>query len=252
MALASSVFSAVFLSPLLFVLLIGVAVWLIARARRRAAMVVLSVTAAVVLLLSTGFVRSLLLAPLERHYPPFPQDAPHVDAVVVLGGGIRKEAPDEGGNAALNDETRGRVLAAFLLSRRLDVPLIVSGGVTSGQSQAEADVAARLLGQLGMPAAQVILESRSTTTWENAREVALILASRHATRIALVTSAFHMPRAMLAFSRNGVSCVPVPVDHRAGRLRLDGGAIVPGFGQLGDNLTALREYVGLVLYWMRR
>ncbi len=253
MVALSAVITTLLLSPLVFVLALAAAVVLAALSKRRASIWLLSVTLAVLLAFSTGGVRTLLMRPLEYRYPPFPIDPPTVGAVVVLGGGVIDRAPDEGGSAALSDDAMKRVVYGLRLYRSLGVPVVVSGGRawdTGGES--EADVAATLLARLGVPEGIVIKEGRSRTTWENAREVARILARRGITRVALVTSAYHMPRAMLAFSRAGVSCVAAPTGFSAGTGRPGLLGSLPSFGSLGLSFTALREYAGIIQYRLRR
>ena len=95
-------------------------------------------------------------------------------------------------------------------------------------------------------------EDKSRTTWENAREVAGVLAARKIARVALVTSAYHMPRAMLAFSRAGISCVPAPTDYRVSRGKISLAAALPSFASLSASFASLREYLGLIQYRVRR
>jgi uncharacterized SAM-binding protein YcdF (DUF218 family) len=251
MVVLSAVVTTLFLSPVLFVLLSAAGILLLALHKRRAAIWVLSATSVVLLALSTGSARDLLMRPLERRYAPFPVDPPPVGAIVVLGGGVMDGAPDEGGAAALSQEALKRVVYGLRLYRGLGVPIVVSGGRVWGRGgETEADAAAILLARLGVPEGVAIREGESRTTWENAREVAKILAAMKIARVALVTSAYHMPRAMLAFSRAGISCVAAPTDYRTGTGRLV--AALPTFGALGASFTSLREYLGILQYRARR
>ncbi len=255
------VMTALLLSPLLLALLLAAGIWLGAAGRKKLSLWVLTATTVLLLAFSTEVASSLLLRPLESRYPPWPANAPRVDAVVVLGSGIREAAPDEGGRAALDQTALTRLVAGFSLSRSLGVPIIVSGGRTwrEGGSETEADVAARVLGRLGMPAGMVMREGKSTTTWENAREVARLIAGNNSTgyrgsirRVALVTSAWHMPRAMLAFQRAGVECIPAPTGYLTEGRSLRVRDFLPGFPSLQDSALALREYLGLLSYAARR
>jgi uncharacterized SAM-binding protein YcdF (DUF218 family) len=175
-------------------------------------------------------------------------------AVVVLGGGAVDGVPDESGAAGLSPTSLKRVVRGYVLSRQTGAPLILSGGRTWGTERAEpeAEVGARTLASMGMPGAGVIKEGSSRTTWENARAVAKIVAERGATRVVLVTSAWHMPRAMLAFRKAGVECVPAATDYTFGDRPLDARDFLPSFETAGSCFRALREYVGIVQYAMRR
>jgi uncharacterized SAM-binding protein YcdF (DUF218 family) len=193
------------------------------------------------------------MSPLENRYPPFPVNPPQLGAVVVLGGGIREDAPDEGGGATLSTEALGRVLYGLRLFRKIGAPIVVSGGRAGNiGGKTEADVAATLLAQLGVPEGSVIREGKSLTTWENAREVAEVLAARKITRVALVTSAYHMPRAMLAFTRAGVVCVAAPTNYLTYGGKMSVADLLPSFAALSTSFSALREYAGIVQYHARR
>jgi uncharacterized SAM-binding protein YcdF (DUF218 family) len=246
------VLAALLISPLLLVLLFAAGIWLGAAGRRKASLWLLIAATVLLLVFSTGAGSRLLLEPLEGRHPPWPGDAPRVDAVVVLGAGVREGAPDEGGRAALDEVALVRLVAAFTLSRALDVPLIVSGGITWHQGETEADVSARMLDRLGLPASMVIREGKSTTTWENAREVARVVAARKIGRVALVTSAWHMPRAMLSFRRSGIDCIPAPTGYLTDDRRLRIRDLIPSFQALHDSALAMREYLGILAYALRR
>ncbi len=248
------VFTDLLLSPLPFVLALVAAAVLGSAGRRRAALWTAGATAAVLLVFSTGVVSMALLRPLERRYPAFPDGAPAVDAVVVLGSGVVEGSPAEGGGPALDSTGLARVVAGYMLAERLHVPIVVSGGRTwrDGGTETEAEVAARLLGGLGMPAAMIRTEGKSTTTWENARGVAGLLAGTGMRRVALVTSAWHMPRAMLAFQRAGLACVAAPTASLAAGRGVRVRDVMPGFGSLRDSAIALREYLGILSYSLRR
>jgi uncharacterized SAM-binding protein YcdF (DUF218 family) len=252
MVVLAAVFTTLILSPLVFVILGAVVVLLLGIDRRRAAMALLSTGLLVMLVLSTGPVANLLLRPLESRYPPIAVDPPPVGAIVVLGAGVVDGAPDEGGSAALSDEATRRVIYGLRLYRGLGVPIVVSGGRVWGKGETEADVSAALLARLGVPEGIVVKEGGSRTTWENARRVAQILSQRGITRVALVTSAYHMPRAMLAFSRAGVTCVAAPTDYRVSKGRASLAEALPSFSALGQSFTSLREYLGIAQYRVRR
>ncbi|HEY9595711.1 MAG TPA: YdcF family protein, partial [Spirochaetia bacterium] len=215
MIVISGIFTALFLTPVLFIALI-VAAALVGRSRRRAvATWLLAVAAGMLFVASLPVVKDVLLRPLERAYPAIARDVTGIGAVVVLGSGVENGSPDEGGDPSLTQTAFKRVVYGSLVARSLDVPVVVSGGTTwqNRGTKSEAAVAQTLLVRLGMPAERVVMEERSRTTWENARNTASILRERGVGRVALVTSAIHMPRAMLAFTRAGVLCVAAPTDY---------------------------------------
>jgi uncharacterized SAM-binding protein YcdF (DUF218 family) len=249
----SGLFTLLFLSPVIVIALM-LAAALVGRTRRRGvATWLLGIGAVLLFVFSTPVMTNLLLRPLELRYPPFAADGGGVGAVVVLGSGVRNGAPDEGGDPSLSRTAYTRVVSGFLLSRRLGVPIVVSGGTTwrNQGTKTEAEVARNLLVRLGAARENIYTEGSSRTTWENARNVAVVLKDRGVSRVALVTSAAHMPRAMLAFGRAGVACVAAPTDYLSVGARISAPDFLPSFGTLQDSFSALQEYFGLVLYAVR-
>ena len=251
----------VFLSPLLLGFLLAGGIVLLVFRKRTPALWLIGATTLLFLALSLPVVRDIALRPLERKWPPFPVNPPAVDAIVVLGGGVRQGAADgerrreqpEAVAASLTEESLARVVYGAVLYRRLGVPVIVSGGTTwrEPSARSEAEVAAATLLSLGVPESKVIQEGRSRTTWENAEEVAKILDRQGLSRIVLVTSAVHMPRALLAFTRAGIACVPGPANYMSQTISPAAVDFIPSFRALQETFFAFQEYCGMVLYTFR-
>lgn len=191
----------------------------------------------------------LLLLPLEQRFPPSaPEPAPR--GIVVLGGVIEPEAagrPESGVNEAAE-----RLTAVAGLARRYpDARILFSGGddalLTPGPS--EAQLAGALLQSFGIPASRLMLEDHSRTTAENAAFSLQMAMPRPGERWLLVTSAWHMPRAVGAFRKAGFAVDPYPVDYRTP----DTGAFIP-FAAVSIGLrrtdTAVHEWLGLLGYWI--
>ena len=103
-----------------------------------------------------------------------------------------------------------------------------------------------LLVAWGVPADRILVEERSRNTRENAIEAARIVADQQLTTLLLVTSAWHMPRALGCFRAVGLSPDVLPVDHRASGVL--GYAFVPRADALNASTAALRELTGRVVY----
>lgn len=134
------------------------------------------------------------------------------NAIVVLGAGTA--VVEEGRPLLPSYFVNGRVLRAAQLYTACkeagkDCHVIVSGGDAQNHGEAEATVYGRALRALGIPAADLSLEARSMTTWQNAQFSRPILAAYAPQRIVLVTSAVHLPRSLLYFGHFGI--VPQPV-----------------------------------------
>ena len=139
--------------------------------------------------------------------------ADRVQAIVVLGGGVLPVAP-EYGQAQPSAETAARLRYAVWLARQTRLPLAFSGGMgwdaSNLQEASEAAVAQRIAQQENGVTLRWV-EGQSRDTAGNARLMAPLLAASGVQRIALVTHAFHMPRAMAEFARSGLLVTPAPM-----------------------------------------
>lgn len=139
--------------------------------------------------------------------------------------------------------------ACRLASERCTV--LVSGGDTPASDRPLAVAYAAALEQLGVPQSDLVLESRSRTTWQNAAFSQPILARLGAQRIWLVSSALHLRRAMFAFRAFGIAATPVRADYTRTVW-----TYLPSAKNLAVTDAALHEYAGMVLYhwlaWQRR
>ena len=120
--------------------------------------------------------------------------------------------------------------------------VLISGGDVDQTGASEAAVYAAVLRQLDVPAADLVLEEQSRSTWENARNVAALL-QRSSSNVVLVTSAGHMRRASLYFRHFGIDATPVASDVVDVRLTL-----FPNSANLLYADLALHEYIGLARY----
>ena len=241
------------ISPLLFAAAFLAAGILFATRRRAAGWSVLGASLFLFLALAVEPGRDLLVRTLEDRWPALDlARLPPFDAVVVLGAGSVDAAPDEAGGTALSREAARRVAWGAALARLAGVPVILSGGRTweRGGGDSESTAARRLLERLGVPSKDIIEEPGSTDTWENARLTAPLVPRGGSGTLALVTSAYHLPRAALAFEAAGIRFVPAPTDYRARRRPYDLISFMPSFRCMEESFQAIREYAGLL--WYRR
>ncbi|HWP69098.1 MAG TPA: YdcF family protein [Rectinemataceae bacterium] len=214
--------------------------------KRKAALGVSTLALILFYLLSMNAFSNLLIAPLENRYPPISK-AEDSRAIVVLGGGYNDRSPEYNSGPALTPAAEKRVVYGLELSKRFDLPLIFSGGKgynvkTEGT---EADAADRLWRTLGVAGNRITLEKESLDTKTNASGVSAIIKGE---RVILVTSAFHMPRAMFSFEKAGIHAIPAPTDYRAKRSALTWTDYLPDISALENSNFALHEYVGLAYY----
>jgi uncharacterized SAM-binding protein YcdF (DUF218 family) len=208
---------------------------------------------AAILLLGFSPLGSALIYPLEQRFAglPEPSAADHIAGIIMLGGFEDAWVSAGRPGLALN-EAGERLTGTLLLARRLpDAKVIFTGGngsLTTSET-AENSIEAYLLA-IGISRERMVLEHQSRTTWENATFLRDILKPVAGQRFALVTSAFHMPRAVGAFRRAGFDVVPYPVDYRT-RGFID---LIYPFSAMPEGLQrvdfAAKEWVGLVGYWL--
>jgi uncharacterized SAM-binding protein YcdF (DUF218 family) len=195
---------------------------------------------------------NMLIIPLEQRFPPWDDTRGPPDGIVVLGGAITPDVSAARGEVALN-EAAERVTAAVALARRYPAARIIYSGGSAALIFPEGNEAAsavRLFESLGIPQARIIAEEQSRNTVENAVFSMLLAMPQPGERWLLVTSGYHMPRAMGVFRRAGFPVEAYPVDWRT---RGPQDALRP-FSTLGRGLeradTAMREWVGLLVYWL--
>jgi uncharacterized SAM-binding protein YcdF (DUF218 family) len=193
-----------------------------------------------------------LIIPLEDRFPRWDATRGAPDGIVVLGGAISPDVSAARDEVALNEAAERLIVVAELARRYPDARIVFSGG--SGaliyDEGAEAPLALRLLESLGIPRARITLEDRSRNTVENAVLSKAIAQPKPGERWLLLTSAHHLPRAVGVFRKAGFPVEAYPVDWRT---RGTDDALRP-FASVGDGLrrsdTAVREWVGLAVYWL--
>jgi uncharacterized SAM-binding protein YcdF (DUF218 family) len=188
-----------------------------------------------------------LLKPLEERYPRARLPA-HIDGILVLGGGLGAKT------LALRDVDSPepaiiRLIAAAELARRYpEATLVFSGGNGDAANAFKTDTYAAhaIFAQLGLPADRALYEDRAHNTFENFMFSNRLVRPRRGQTWVLVTSAYHMPRAMAVARKAGWPMLPWPSDYRT----------VPGFSLVhlapAANLEALdeaiHEWIGLLVY----
>jgi uncharacterized SAM-binding protein YcdF (DUF218 family) len=155
---------------------------------------------------------------------------------------------------SINGAADRAVLAARLFRAGRVRSILISGGNLPWQRarEPEGDQVARLLQEWGVPRQSIIVENQSRTTFENAARSKPLWDAHGFSSGLLVTSAFHMPRALAVFRRAGYWVIPAPADFRGGPP-FEGGvlAFLPDAAALETSTIALREWFGLTVYHLR-
>lgn len=231
---------------LLFLLAVGV-VLLFTRFRRTARVVTVLAGLGI---LAGGFlpVANWLMWPLEQRFPVL-RDEGRVDGIILLGGFLDTTTGAALGTVEFNEAADRFVAFAALAHRHPDARLIVSGGTNTliVDDVAEAPEAVRAAGSLAIDARRVELESDSRDTYENAVFSRRVANPAPGERWLLVTSAYHMPRAVGCFRKAGFNVIAAPVDYR-----VTASALTRTFSEASGGLArldeAVREWIGLVVY----
>lgn len=198
--------------------------------------------------LCTNLVAERTMGYLESRYDP--PSNPEGDVIVMLGGGAMSDAPDVDGIGSLCASPANRLLTAVRLQKNLGIPILLSGGQVYSDTGAEARIAGRVLESLGVSPEDVIMETESINTTQNAEFTEEILRTRGFEHPILVTSAFHMRRAVLAFEQQGVEVTPYPSDYLVPRKPIfHYTKLRPTSEALLFNVTVLQESLRTFVTW---
>jgi uncharacterized SAM-binding protein YcdF (DUF218 family) len=255
------IFLSKFLPPFVYPLglaciLIVAAIFLWRRAGWQRAILIMALL--LLLLSSNRWVALGLARSLEWRYLP-PADIPDAQVVVLLGGGTRpKEFPRQ--LTEVGDAGDRVLYAAWLYKQGKADAILSSGGLmdwSAAQSTPAQDMA-DLLELMGVPRQDIWLQPESHNTYEDALYSAQLLKEKGIRRALLVTSAFHMPRAVRLFEAQGIEVVPLPADFSVTEpdavpfwerdLRSQVLGLLPSADYLVLTTRMLKEYIGILVY----
>ena len=257
MSLFLEKFLPLFVYPLGFALILLILV-LILRERSKAQTFTIVLAVMILWLCSTRYVALTLVKSLEWRYLPLPE-MPAADVIVVLGGGT--ESPQYPRPTVEVNAAGDRVIyAAELYKQGKGSFILVSGGnipALDARTTTPAEDMALLLDMLGVPPDAVWLQPSSANTAEDALYSSILLKERGISRVILVTSAIHMPRAVGLFTANGIDVTPAPVDYTVTQEvwnNLWGGSwqemlisAMPNASSLAQTTNAMKEYIGMLV-----
>ncbi len=231
-------------------LLVGLIFLLFTRKQKLAKGLMTFATLFLVAMSFTG-VTDYLVRPLEDKYPPLVVDdvtdpalqkeLSAVKWIVVLGGGHTTD-PRRPTITQLSTSSLARLATAVRLYKELPGRRLLLTGGKIYESSSEADAMAKVAVTLGVKSQDISLDERSKDTEE---EAVAIQGMVKTDRFILVTSAFHMPRAMLLFQHRGMDPIPAPTDYLSSN-HFDLGSFFPGTSALNDAGIATHEYLGIL------
>ena len=171
------------------------------------------------------------------------EELQRAEAIVVLGCGVYYGAPEYGGDT-VSRYSLERLRYAAKLARESKLPVLVTGGRVYG-GRPEGELMKRALeSEFAVPVRWV--ESQSRDTAENAMLSAVTLKQEGIARSALVTHAWHMPRAVVEFTKQGLLVSPAPTGFAAQGATLFE-SLLPSAGAFERSANAIREWVGIAV-----
>lgn len=243
-----------FMSPASISLGISLIGWvlLVFTKRQRAGKVFVAIGLFLMMLFSYSIIPNALLRALEGKYDPYYIQLPNnssesegrqpVKFIVVLGGGHISD-PKLPITSQIGEESLVRLIEGIRIYRKYSgVKLILSGG-KGFDSIATAHVMAHVAQELGVKENDIILESQSKDTKDEALFIKPLVGNDH---FILVTSASHMPRSIALFKKQGMNPIPAPTGHIVKRKQgLSPSLFFPGAGNLRKAEAGFHEYLGI-------
>lgn len=213
----------------------------LARYRRNFGRVLVGVSLTGLVILSTPWMAGFLMSGLQKFPPITPTQLATCQTIVVLGGGVYRDAPEYGGDT-IGFVSLERLRYALYLRKLSGLPILATGGAPEG-GVAEA-VTMRKSAEDEFGSQIQWIEGRSLDTSSSARLSASLLKEHGVQRIALVSHAWHLPRAVANFEAVGLEVVPAPMGFS--RSSVDAMAFLPSAGALASSSRALHEWIGIL------
>lgn len=238
--LLKKIISALILPPTSLILLAFIGLWLI-RKHPKTGRTLATLSLVSLLILSLPVTGNALLQSLETAPPISANQLNEIQAIVILGGGKNNEAPEFDNQDTINRWTLQRLRYGTYLQQQTGKPILVTGGGLFGE-RPEADAMAETL-ERDFHAKDIWTEDQSKDTAENASYSAAILKEHGVQRIAIISQAWHLPRAIKLFEQQGLTVYPAPT----GYTHEDNEPIIrwlPKASALDKSTIALKEYLG--------
>lgn len=203
-------------------------------------------------LLSVGPVADKIVSELEAWNSVLDMtmfhDQSKAEAIVVLGAGAYAYTPDYEMKPQPSATMLQRLRYSARIAKRTGLPILVSGGVVGGIN--EAIVMDRVLWE-DFNVKTHWQEANSHTTIENGQLSGKMLKSLGLSRIILVTSAFHMPRASLVFQHEGFNVITAPTAYLSDFQRIGWRDWLPSLFNLEKSRAGMHEVMGMLWYRIR-
>ena len=214
----------IFLMPLSIGFIIGVVglLFLFIDKNKRAK-VLLSLSFIVIFLISYRPFTNIILKPLESQYHQLQTIPKDIKYILLLGG-----------------DNKNRAWEALRLYHLIPNSKIITSGYKGCFDTPEAIRTANLLISIGIPKDNIIVNPTPKDTYEEALKIKQLLNKQ---KFILVTSAYHMPRAMMLFEKIGLNPIPSATDFK--QKPTNKYNFISGENLLNTQ-KALHEYIGIL------
>jgi uncharacterized SAM-binding protein YcdF (DUF218 family) len=219
--------------------------------RRRSAAMVSGVALAVLVTASLSPFGNMLFTPLEQRFPYLAYPDQPVDGIIIIGGSYDTVSHSYESEIVLREDTDPVSVVPDLARRYPSAKIIFSGGSSDMSRLSEAAVVKQIFISWGVPADRILTEEQSQTTEQNARYTAQLLKPTPQSRWLLVTSSYHMPRAMGAFRKAGFDVWAFPAGPRTHGWQDFWRPASTATDNLRRVDLAIHEWLGLVDYRLR-
>jgi len=235
-------------TSIFLVLLAGVGLLFFGREKLGKELIVAST--ALIFFVSTLPVYEILLFPLENRFP-IPEPLPEkIDGIIVLGGAEIPKLTQLRGQISLTDSVERLTTFISLARKYSDAKLVYAGGqgAITAQEYKSANTARLFFEQMGLDTSRIIIDSQSRNTHENVENALQLAQPGKGENWVLITSAWHMPRAVGIFRKLNWQVIPYPVDFKKTE-RLEMNFKLPRFSTIGSVSDIIYEWIGLFYYW---
>jgi uncharacterized SAM-binding protein YcdF (DUF218 family) len=193
----------------------------------------------------SGILPKIILEGLQA-YPASVPKWEERNLIIVLGSGtILRPGADQVSSQLMGASRLMTAAQLYFECKEIsrNCSILTTGGDPQQRGTAEATVMERELQDLGIPATDIVKEDKSHNTFQNAKFTSLLLQSREAEKIILVTSGIHLRRALLYFAHFKIKAQGYPADHLQAQISL-----LPKAQNISFLEMALHEYMGILRY----
>ena len=213
----------------------------LAQYRRNFGKVLVGLSLTALVTLSTPWMAGILISGLQKFPPIDSNQLAKCQAIVVLGGGVYRNAPEYGGDT-ISFVSLERLRYALYLSKLSGLPILAAGGAPEGGFAEAVTMRKSTEDEFGSQIQWI--EGQSMDTSSSAGLSAFLLKSHEVKRIALVSHAWHLPREVANFETVGLGVVSAPMGFS--RSSVGTLAFLPSASALAVSSRALHEWLGIV------